>query len=184
MESSNINIVTASEKIERKTQEKIRRIQMKYLTSKLFSLIPPHHHQSTKEVLTKQDKIDAAITYIKQLKERIEVLERRKEEVVAQETCDDSKKSMPTTTCSIKSPMVEVKELDSTLEVILVSGLQKNFILQEVIKIIEQEGAQVVSANYSTIDDTIYYMIHAQVKIARLGIDASRVHLRLQKMVC
>ncbi|KAG5618342.1 hypothetical protein H5410_018166 [Solanum commersonii] len=76
--------------------------------------------------------------------------------------------------------MVEVRELDSTLEVILVSGLQKNFTLQEVIIIIEQEGAQVVSANYSTIDDTI----HAQVKIARLGIDASRVHLRKQKTVC
>ncbi|KAK6795296.1 hypothetical protein RDI58_008749 [Solanum bulbocastanum] len=179
MEDCNINIVTASEKVERKTQEKIRRIQMKYLTSKLFSLIPPHHQQSTKELLTKQDKIDEAITYIEQLKERIEVLKRRKEEVV-----DDSKKSMPTTSCTIKSSMVEVRELDSTLEVILNSGLQKNFTLQEVIKIIEQEGAQVVSANYSAIDDTIYYTIHAQVKIARLGIDASRVHLRLQKMLC
>lgn len=39
---------TSSEKLDRKTQEKNRRTQMKYLSSKLFSLIPPHHHQSTK----------------------------------------------------------------------------------------------------------------------------------------
>ncbi|KAK6795297.1 hypothetical protein RDI58_008750 [Solanum bulbocastanum] len=79
--------------------------------------------------------------------------------------------------------MVEVRELDSTLEVILVSGLQKNFTLQEVIIIIEEEGAQVVSANYSTTDDMIFYMIRAQAKITRLGVDASRVNLRLQKLV-
>ncbi|KAK4735416.1 hypothetical protein R3W88_009677 [Solanum pinnatisectum] len=78
-----------------------------------------------------------------------------------------------TTSCSIKTPMVEVRELDSALEVILVSGYI----------IIEEEGAQAVSANYSTIDDMIFYMIRAQVKITRLGVDASRVNLRLQKVV-
>ncbi|XP_049396921.1 transcription factor bHLH162-like [Solanum stenotomum] len=182
MENNNTNIVsTSSQKLDRKTQEKNRRIQMKYLYSKLFSLIP--HHLS-KEVLTQQDHVDQAITFIEELKERVEVLKRRKDEVVAQVTGDDSKKSISTTTCTIKTPTVKVRELDSTLEVILTSGLQKNFTLQEVIKIIEEEGAQVVTANYSTIDDTIYYTIHAQVKIIRLGVDASRIHLRLQKLVC
>lgn len=105
------------------------------------------------EVLTQQDKVDQAITYIEELKQRVEVLKRMKDEMVAQSTI----------TYTIKSPMVEVKELDSTLEVILISGLQKTFTLQEVIKIIEEEGAQVVTVNYSTIGDIIYYMIHAQV---------------------
>ncbi|KAG5618341.1 hypothetical protein H5410_018165 [Solanum commersonii] len=161
MENNNINIVsTSSLKLDRKTREKNRRIHMKYLYSKLFSLIPPH---LSKEVLTQQDHVDQAITFIEELKERVEVLKRRKDEVVAQVTGDDSKKSISTTTCTIKTPMVKVRELDSTLEVIiLTSGLQKNFTLQEVIKIIEEEGAQVVTANYSTIDDTIYYTIHTQ----------------------
>ncbi|KAG5618343.1 hypothetical protein H5410_018167 [Solanum commersonii] len=110
-------------------------------------------------MLARQDQVDQVISYIEELKERVEVLKRRKD---------------GTTSCSIKTPMVEVRELDSTLE---------NFTLQEVIIIIEEEGAQVVSANYSTIDDMMFYTIRAQVKITRLGVDASRVNLRLQKLV-
>ncbi|XP_055827886.1 transcription factor bHLH168-like [Solanum dulcamara] len=187
MESSKINTAsTSSEKLDRKTQEKNRRIQMKYLSSKLSSLIPPHHHNLTKEMLTQQDQVDQAITYIEKLKERVEVLKRRKDKVAAQGTSDDSKKFMPTRACStINIPMIEVRELDSTLEVILVSVLQKKLItMQEVINIIEEEGAQVVTANYSTIGDKVYYTIHAQVKITRLGVDSSKVYLRLQKLVC
>ncbi|KAM3380933.1 transcription factor bHLH162-like [Capsicum annuum] len=179
MEYNNI-VATTSERLDRKTQEKNRRIQMKYLSSKLFSLIPPHH---SKEVLTQEDKIDQTISYIEELKERVAVLKKRKEKL-AQGKGDHSKKFMPATAyTSIKTPMVEVRELGSTLEVISTCGLQKNFTLQEVIKIIEEEGAQVVTANYSTTGDTIYYTIHAQVKITRLGVDASRVHLRLQMLV-
>ncbi|XP_049393474.1 transcription factor bHLH168-like [Solanum stenotomum] len=164
MDSRNIN--SDVKKPDRKTQEKNRRINMKSLFSKLFALIPPHHF--SKAMLAQQDQVDQVISYIEELKERVEVLKRRKD---------------GTTSCSIKTPMVEVRELDSTLEVILVSGLQKNFTLQEVIIIIEEEGAQVVSANYSTIDDMMFYTIRAQVKITRLGVDASRVNLRLQKLV-
>lgn len=94
-------------------------------------------------MLTQHDHVDQATTFIEELKERVEVLKRRKDEVVAQIIGDDSKKSISTTTCTIK-----VRELDSTLEVILTSGLQKNFTLQEVIKIIEEKGTQVVSTNY------------------------------------
>lgn len=114
--------------------------------------------------MTQQDQVDQAITYIEKLKERIEELKRRKDKVIAQGKSDCSKKFMPTITCtSVKTPMVEVRELGSTLEVILVSGLQKNFTMQEVINILEEEGAQVVSANYSTIGDKVYCTIHIQV---------------------
>ncbi|XP_010318915.1 transcription factor bHLH162-like [Solanum lycopersicum] len=177
---------TSPEKLDRKTQEKNRRIQMKYLSSKLFSLIPPHHHQySAKDMVTQQDQIDQAITYIEKLKERVDVLMRRKDKIIAQGTSDDSKKFMPSTSCSnIKLPMIEVRELGSTIEVILVSCLQKKFTMQEVIIILEEEGVQVVTANFSTIGDKVYYTIHAQVKITRLGVDASRVYLRLQNLIC
>ncbi|KAH0687123.1 hypothetical protein KY284_017676 [Solanum tuberosum] len=162
MENNNNVVTTSLEKPDRKTQEKNRRIQMKYLSSKLFSLIPPHHHHySTKDMVTQQDQIDQAITYIEKLKERVDVLKRRKDKIIAQ-----------------------VRELGSTIEVILVSCLKKKFTMQEVIIILEQEGAQVVTANFSTIGNKVYYTIHAQVKITRLGVDASRVYSRLQNLIC
>lgn len=111
--------------------------------------------------MTQQDHVDQAINYIEELKERVEVLKRRRDEI-AQGPGVDSKKSMPTTN-TIKTSMVQVRELGSTLEVILTSALQKKFTLQEVIKIIEEEGAQVVTVNYSTIGDIIYYTIHTEV---------------------
>ncbi|XP_015163140.1 uncharacterized protein [Solanum tuberosum] len=186
MENNNNVVTTSLEKLDRKTQEKNRRIQMKYLSSKLFSLIPPHHHHySTKDMVTQQDQIDQAITYIEKLKERVDVLKRRKDKIIAQGTSDDSNKFMPSTSCTtIKIPMIEVRELGSTIEVILVSCLQKKFTMQEVIIILEQEGAQVVTANFSTIGNKVYYTIHAQVKITRLGVDASRVYSRLQNLIC
>ncbi|KAJ8553787.1 hypothetical protein K7X08_024465 [Anisodus acutangulus] len=134
-------------------------------------------------MMSQQDQIDQAITYIAQLKEGVEVLKRRKE-VVAQGTGESSSKKFMPTSCTLKTPMVEVRELGSTLEVTLISGLQKNFTLQEVINVLEEEGAQVVSANYSTIDDKLFYTIHAQVKTTRLGVDPSSVHLRLRQLVC
>ncbi|XP_009618665.1 transcription factor bHLH162-like [Nicotiana tabacum] len=181
--SSKYNI--SSEKPDRKTVERNRRIYMKYLCSKLISLIPPHHFKPSTEMLSQQDQVDQTITYIEQLKERVEVLKRRKDELVAQgtgERSSTSKKVM--TTCTLETPAVEVRELGSTLEVILISGLKKNFALQEVINVLEEEGAQVVTAHFSTICDKVFYTIHAQVKITRLGIDASTVQLRLQNLVC
>ncbi|XP_009784568.2 transcription factor bHLH168-like [Nicotiana tabacum] len=137
-------------------------------------------------MLSQQDQVDQAITYIKQLKERVEVLKRRKDEVAqgtSESRSNNSEKVM--TTCTLETPAVEVRELGSTLEVILISDLKKKYFrMQEVINILEEEGAQVVTAHFSTVCDKVCYTIHAQVKITRLGIDASAVQLRLQNLVC
>lgn len=116
-------------------------------------------------MLSQQDQVDQAITYIEQLKERVEVLKRRKDELVAQGTGERSRYSKKVmTTCTLETPAVEVWELGSTLEVILISGLKKKyFTMQEVINILEEEGAQVVTAHFSTICDKVFYTIHAQV---------------------
>ncbi|XP_016482586.1 transcription factor bHLH162-like [Nicotiana tabacum] len=178
--------IISTEKPDRKTVERNRRIYMKFLCSKLSSLIPPHHFKPSTEMLSQQDQVDQAITYIEQLKERVEVLKRRKDELVAQGTGERSRYSKKVmTTCTLETPAVEVRELGSTLEVILISGLKKKyFTMQEVINILEEGGAQVVTAHFSTICDKVFYTIHAQVKITRLGIDASTVQLRLQNLVC
>lgn len=116
-------------------------------------------------MLSQQDQVDQAITYIEQLKERVEVLKRRKDELVAQGTGERSRYSKKVmTTCTLETPAVEVRELGSTLEVILISGLKKKyFTMQEVINILEEEGAQVVTAHFSTVCDKVCYTIHAQV---------------------
>lgn len=60
-------------------------------------------------------------------------------------------------------PVLELRDLGSSIEVMLISGVNKNFMLYEVITVLEEEGAEVVSANFSTVGDKIFHTVHAQV---------------------
>lgn len=61
-------------------------------------------------------------------------------------------------------PVIEVRHLDSTLEVLLISGIHsKSFMFYEVISLLEEEGAEVLNANYSVVGDKIFHTIHSQV---------------------
>lgn len=64
-----------------------------------------------------------------------------------------------------KLPIVELRDLGSSIEVMLVSGLNKTFMLYEVISVLEEEGAEVVTASFSTVGDKIFYVVHAQVQV-------------------
>lgn len=111
-------------------------------------------------MLPQQDQLDLAAGYIKHLSERIEKLKRQKEQ--AMELNRTNSKML---TVDTKLPVLEVRELGSGIEVVLVSALSnKTFMLYEVISILEEEGAQVVTANFSTVGDKIFYIVHAQVQ--------------------
>ncbi|KAK3406694.1 transcription factor bHLH162 [Eucalyptus grandis] len=173
---------------ERKTVEKNRRIRMKILCSKLASLIPQHHITTSKELLSQQDQLDQAASYIKQLKENIDGLKLRKEQAVLQSEGMD-------TSCSLTSsddqenklgfvlPVFELRDHGLGLEVILISGRRRNFMLYEVISILEEEGAEVVSASFSVIGDKIFHTLHAQVRLCRVGVETARVYKRLKELI-
>ncbi|KAJ0971550.1 hypothetical protein J5N97_019509 [Dioscorea zingiberensis] len=58
---------------------------------------------------------------------------------------------------------VQVRALDACLEIVVISGLNKNFKLYEVIGILEEEGAEVITASFSKVEDKIVHIIHSQV---------------------
>ncbi|XP_014508338.1 transcription factor bHLH162 [Vigna radiata var. radiata] len=174
--------VTASSKLDRKTIERNRRIHMKALCFKLVSIIPSKYLKPTKDMLSQQDQLDLAATYIKHLRERIEKLKGEKEQAM--------KIMRPTQTnnngifnIDSELPLLEIKELGSGIEVMLISGVNKNFMLYEVISVLEEEGVEVVAANFSTVDDKIFYTVHAQVKISRVGVEPTRVYQKLQELI-
>ncbi|KAK9278846.1 hypothetical protein L1049_028425 [Liquidambar formosana] len=171
-------------KLDRKTVERNRRIHMKGLCFKLGSLIPPHHFKpSSKDMVSQQDQLDQAATYIKKLRERIEELKGMKQLAMGNTGISTGNITEPMM-AGLILPVVELRDLGSSLEVVLVSGLKKNFMLYEVIVILEEEGAEVVHASFSTVGDKIFHTIHAQVKISRVGVDTPRVWQRLQELIC
>ncbi|XP_047957472.1 transcription factor bHLH168-like [Salvia hispanica] len=168
----------STNKLERKTIEKNRRIRMKSLSFKLVSIIPDRHFSQPKEFLSQQDQIDEAAAYIKILTERIEALNRRKAQLINHGTKTDY-----VARTSSKPPILTVRELGHGVEVVLISGLSKNFLLSQVISIIEQEAAQVLTINVSRVGDSIIHTLHAQVKICRVGVDISRISDRIHEII-
>ncbi|KAI3464068.1 hypothetical protein Pfo_020731 [Paulownia fortunei] len=170
-------------KLERKTIEKNRRIEMKGLCSRLVSIIPADHFNPAKEFLSQQDQLEQAAGYIKILRERVEELRRRKTQALMNtDPTIDVTNNTPTIGGS-NLPILRIRDLNSSLEVVLISGLQINFVLHQVISILEQEGTEVVTVSLSTIGDKIFHTLHAQVKDSRVGVDTSRIGERIQELI-
>lgn len=115
-------------------------------------------------MITQQDNLDEAVTYISELKKRVEKLKEMRD---SKSTIRGTKRSMNRdnnhTDSKIAAPVIEVRSEDMNLEVILVSGLHNRFELHQVIGILEEEGADVKNANISVVADKVFYTIHSQV---------------------
>ncbi|KAK3406695.1 hypothetical protein EUGRSUZ_K02851 [Eucalyptus grandis] len=177
-----------SPKVERKTIEKNRRIHMNILCSKLASLIPQHHITTSLDSLSRQDQLDQATSYIKQLKERIDGLKLRKDQAVLKSEGIDTSSSLTSSidqeaNLGFMLPVFQLRDHGLGLEVILISGRRKNFMLYEVISILEEEGAEVVSASFSVVGDKIFHTLHAQVRLCRIGVETTRVYERLKELI-
>ncbi|XP_062191458.1 transcription factor bHLH167-like [Phragmites australis] len=188
-------------KMERKDVEKNRRLHMKGLCLKLSSLIPPAAKHASllseaasaaaasnpnKDTVTQLDHLDNAAAYIKQLKERIDELKRRKESGGHggfRSSSYEGTSATAATTGAVRMPVIEVRYQHATLDVVLISEAGRPFKLHEVITVLEQEGAEVVSASFSVIGDKIFYTIHSQALSSRIGLEPSRVSERLQDLL-
>ncbi|XP_062116303.1 transcription factor bHLH162-like [Humulus lupulus] len=204
MKMKNSTSETTASKLDRRTVEKNRRIHMKGLCFKLASLVPSHH---SKVMLTQQDQLDLAASYITQLRERIDKLKKRKEQAMMMPpppAPPSISRGISSSTNNMNNrirndivldhamrphphgmmlPVIELKDMGCSIEVVLISGLHKNFMLYEIISVLEQEGAEVVSASLSVVDDKIFHTLHAQVKLSRVGVETSRVWQRLQDLI-
>ncbi|KAJ8622965.1 hypothetical protein MRB53_031494 [Persea americana] len=166
-------------KLERKTVEKNRRIHMKNICRELVSLIPSQHH--SRVPLSQQDCFEQAADYIKKTEKRINELKRKRDLVMAAEGINkDTSGEMMT---GLRLPIVELSDLGPILKVVLISGLENNVMLSDVITVLEEEGAEVVSANQYSVADSCFHVLHSQVSSSRVGYESERVHKRLKEIV-
>lgn len=118
------------------------------------------------EALPLPDQIDEAIEYIKSLETKLKKSKEKKEGLMGRKrsySCTNFEaKPMAS---SLKSPQIEIREMGSTLEVVLITGKDNQFIFNEVIHILHQEQVEVLNASYSITGDSIFHIVHAQVYI-------------------
>ncbi|CAN6700495.1 unnamed protein product [Malus baccata var. baccata] len=182
---------SSSTKVERRVVEKNRRNHMKLLYSNLFSLLP---NQNPKP-LSLPEQIDEAINYIKSRESKLQKSKEKKESLVgtrkrSHATSFVNVESMEPNNLSIesvrstKAPQIQIHEIGSTVEVVLTSGIDNHqFIFYEIIRILEEEQADVVHASFSTLGDTIFHVVRAEMHKSVLDFGTARITEKLNRFV-
>ncbi|XWS34808.1 hypothetical protein CRYUN_Cryun21dG0069200 [Craigia yunnanensis] len=162
----------SSSRINRTTVERERRMRLRDLYSHLSSLLTP---QPTK--MSTHEVLEQATVYVNQLEIRVEELKQMKLQI------EEEYREM-TSGRRIISPVINITDLNSTLEVNLITGWNTKFKLCDIIQILMEEGAEVVTAaaNHNA-GDRIIYSFHCQPISSRIGIATSRVQERLEDLI-
>ncbi|KAJ6416608.1 hypothetical protein OIU84_002467 [Salix udensis] len=153
----------SSSRTDRKTAERNRRNQMKALYSQLNSLVP--HQNSREPVLSLPDQLNEAASYIKRLQTNLEKMKEKKDSLMGVERTNyASMASCNGTATGLRPPQIEVREMGSTLEVVLITGLDSQFMFNETIRVLHEEGAEIINASFSVVEDTVFHTIHSKVE--------------------
>ncbi|XP_062183432.1 transcription factor bHLH168-like [Phragmites australis] len=197
--SNNRGSSGATAAVERKEIERRRRQHMKNLCVKLASLIPKEHY-SSKDTMTQLGSLDEAAAYIKTLKERVAELHQKRisaqilagmrggggeASTSAATTTNGGAGSEETDEEAVTAPVVEVRHHHdgSSLDVVLISSVERPFKLHEVVTVLEEEGAEILNANVSAAGRKIFCTIHSRAFSSRIGIEVSRVAERLRALL-
>ncbi|KAI3732045.1 hypothetical protein L1987_63242 [Smallanthus sonchifolius] len=159
------NPSSSSSRVDRRTIEKNRRIHMKDLYLKLHSLVP---HDSSREMVSLPDQLQEAANYIKKLQIKLEKMKEEKDNLtrMIKNLEIDHDKKIKTSSLMVgqqRTPQIDVREIGSSLEAILVTGVDFQFLFSETIRVIHEEGFDVVNASFSIINDIVVHTIHAQI---------------------
>uniref|UniRef100_A0A0E0JD65 BHLH domain-containing protein n=1 Tax=Oryza punctata TaxID=4537 RepID=A0A0E0JD65_ORYPU len=174
---------------ERKEMERRRRQDMKGLCIKLASLVPKEHYSKSKGATRSQlSSLDEAAVYIRKLKERVDELQHRRRmhmtvAAAGQSTSGGGGSEEDEMTMRRGDVVVEVQEGSSSLDVVLICSAARPVKFHDVITVLEEEGADIINANFSLAAHKIYYTIYSRAFSSRIGIEASRISERLRALV-
>ncbi|KAG6589225.1 Transcription factor bHLH, partial [Cucurbita argyrosperma subsp. argyrosperma] len=172
---------TSAAKIERRIVEKNRRNQMKTLCSQLNSLLP---NQDSKEIsLALPDQIDEAVKYIKELEKKVNLAKEKKEKLEGKNKSSMNIESSSSSSSSSASPQLKIHQSGRSLEIILSSGLDNQYLFSETISILQEEGVEVVNASFSVSGSSVFQTFHAQLEGSMIEFEAAKVTERLKRLV-
>lgn len=63
----------------------------------------------------------------------------------------------------LKSPKIEIQQMGLGLEIVLITGLDCQFLFTETIRVLHEEGVDIVNASYKVFEDSVLHSIHCQV---------------------
>ncbi|KAK2965660.1 hypothetical protein RJ640_029241 [Escallonia rubra] len=170
---------SSTAKTERKVVEKNRRNHMKTLYSQLCSLLPDH---ASKEGLPLPDQVDEAIEYIKSLGKKLERNKDKKEKLLRtrkrMHECINTE-----TTPSSKSPQFEIHEMGPDLNVVSIIGLDNQLTFCEILRVLFEEGMEVLQASFSTFGNSVFHVAYEKVGESNYNYGAGVISKRLKELI-
>lgn len=113
------------------------------------------------------DRIDEAVQYIKYLEAMVNEAKKKKESLTVRKrmhhATTDHGSASTSALETFKSPRVDVWVRGSSLEVSLVSGICDRFVFSDVVRVLHEERAEILNANFSVIGSSVYHLMHAEV---------------------
>lgn len=101
--------------------------------------------------------------YIKGLREKVEQLKAKRNTSMSLSLDGINRGMSGGMMLGLRLPLVEVREMGNSLEVVLISGVTRNFLFCDVIGVLEEEGVEVVNASISVTGEKVFHIIHSQV---------------------
>jgi len=117
------------------------------------------------EVVPLPDQIDEAMSYIKELQMKLKRFREKKEGLLMGRRREDDSSTGGSIETLKSSPRIQIRHKGSALDVSLITGHEEKFMFYETIRIIQEQGAEVVNANFSVHGDSIFHVVHAKVKL-------------------
>lgn len=97
------------------------------------------------------DQLEGATNYIKMMQAKLKKMKHKKNYLTS-------------ASCSSNTlPNIDVRATGSAIEVVLITGLDCQFMFSGIIRLLHEQGAEVVGATFSVLDNTVYHTIHSQV---------------------
>ncbi|GAY50896.1 hypothetical protein CUMW_130140 [Citrus unshiu] len=158
MAEENSSAAGSSSRAQRNIKEQHRRMHMKDLISQLASLIP-----SNSKIL------DEATSYITHLQKNKESLERRRALLKEEDHTE------PT--------VLNITTSDSTLEVNLICGSNRNFMFHEIINVLEEGAAEVINVTQFNSGNRVIFSVLSKAINSRIGVETDRIQERLKELI-
>ncbi|KAK7400587.1 hypothetical protein VNO78_11797 [Psophocarpus tetragonolobus] len=146
----------SSSKDVRKIIERNRRDQMKALFNQLKSVLP---HKISREASSRPDQIDEATNYIKNLQIKLEKMKEKRNSL--RDIIERSKNAR--INMGLKAPQLKIKQMGSAVEIVLITGLDCQFMFNDTIRILQEEGSDIVNVSYTIVENAVFHTTHCQI---------------------
>lgn len=114
------------------------------------------------------DQLDEATKFIKKLQVNLERLKEKKR-VLFTQLSSAAMDCSGMNTGTMAGPKVSVQKLGLALEVSLItsSASRYQFQFEQVVRLLEEEGAEVVNANFCVIGNIVFHSFHSKVVVGQ-----------------